>query len=265
MRALWESIKGVGGFIWKNADAFLVITVALGVVIAEVVGEPSQEVVDSAILGLLGVTSVVLLRDRVGRDDLDDLRLLARDAISDRPYEVVWQDNHWDLHDRDNTTIKVTERLRFTRNDVSTIAHWSRGDGEDKRNIAKWRRSEATGWIDAERIHSFPVRGGEKVIYCFEEEHNRGDMLDWCIERDAVGRFPTTHEGVELHARTNSDHPRVMAITWPADSPPNHVEIRHGSNPARTLTPTQKDGRPYVEEKIPGLAIGEVVRIDWSW
>jgi hypothetical protein len=252
-------------FVWRNADAVLVIAVALGVVIVEVVGSPSPEVVDSAILGLLGVTAVVLLRDRVGRDDLAAVRKLAGDAISDRPYEVVWQNNHWDLRDRENTTIKVTEQLRFTRNDVATIAHWSRGDGVDQRNDAKWRRSKDKPWIEAEKIYEFPVRNGKKVIYCFDEEHSRGDMLDWSIERDAIGRFPTKHEGVELHARTKSDHPRVMRITWPADAPPSHVEIRHGTLPARILAARRKNGRHYVEEKIAGLAIGEVVRIDWTW
>jgi hypothetical protein len=39
-----------------------VILVAAGVTIAELVDNPSAEVVDSAILGLLGVTAVVLLR-----------------------------------------------------------------------------------------------------------------------------------------------------------------------------------------------------------
>ena len=247
--AVGGRVKAFAKFVWKNADAALVIAVAAGVVLAEVFGSPSAEVVDSAILGLLGVTSVVLLRDRVGRDDLDDLRRLAGDAISDRPYEVVWQNNHWDLKDREHTTIKVTEQLRFTRNDVATIAHWSRGDGVDERNDARWRRARGKPWIEAEKIYEFPVRNGKKVIYCFDEEHNRGDMLDWAIERDAVGRFPTKHEGVELHARTNSDHPRVMRITWPIDAPPSHVEIRHGELPARTLGLRRKAGRPYVKRR----------------
>lgn len=258
-------LKAFAQFAWRNADAVLVIAVAAGVVLAEILGSPSPEVVASAILGLLGVTSVVLLRDRVGRDDLGDLRRLAGDAISDRPYEVVWQNNHWDLKDKERTTIKVTEQLRFTRNDVATIAHWSSGDGQDERNDAKWRRSRGKPWIEAEKIYEFSVRNGKKVIYCFDEEHNRGDMLDWAIERDAVGRFPTKHEGVELQARTESEHPRVMRITWPSEAPPSHVEIRHGDMPARTLNPRRKSGRPYVEEKIAGLAVGETVRIDWTW
>lgn len=261
----WGKLRALRAFIWENLDALLVIAVAFGVLVVEIVGEPEPELVDSAVLAVLGVTAIVLLRDRRHRVALDEVRELAGDAISDRPYEVVWQKNHWDLKDRENTTIKVTERLRFTRNDVATIAHWSRGDGEDTRNDARWRRSEDTPWISAKRIYDFPVRGGAKVIYCFDEEHSRGDMLDWCIERDAVGRFPTTHESIALQARTKSDHPRVISITWPPEAPPSHVEIRHGGKPARQIAPALKDGRACVEEKIAGLEIGEEVEVAWTW
>lgn len=41
-------------FLWGNADAALVIAVAAGVVVAEVMGSPSPEVVDSAILDCSG-------------------------------------------------------------------------------------------------------------------------------------------------------------------------------------------------------------------
>lgn len=252
-------------FLWRNADAALVIAVALGVVIAEVVGSPSTEVVDSAILGLLGVTAIVLLRDRVGRDDLDDVRKLAGDAISDRPYEVVWQNNHWDLKDRNRATVKVTEQLRFTRNDVSTITDWSQGDGEVVRYEGQWRRSESEAWLPAQMIHKFPIRNGEKVIYSLDEEHCRGDELYWYVERDAVGRFPNAHEAVSLEARTKSDHPRLMYITWPLDAAPSHVEIRFEGQPARTLSTKSKNGRAYVEEKIVGLPVGKVVKIAWTW
>lgn len=258
-------LKKLGAFALRNVDALLVIAVALGVLVAEIVGSPSRELVDAAILALLGVTAVVLLRDRGQHHDLGQVQQLAGDAISDRPYEVVWQKRHWDITDRDSATIKITEQLRFTRNDVATIAHWSRGDGEDRRNHARWRRSKETPWLAARKIYEFPVRGGKKVIYCFDEEHKRGDMLEWSIERDAEGRFPTGHEAVELQARTKSDHPRVMRITWPADAPPTHIEIRHGDRPARTLSARQKDGRAYVEEKIAGLAVGEAVEIAWTW
>jgi hypothetical protein len=252
-------------FLWRNADAALVIAVAAGVVVAEVVGSPSPEVVDSAILGLLGVTAVVLLRDRVGRDDLEDVRKLAGDAISDRPYEVVWQNNHWDLKDRENTTVKVTEQLRFTRNDVSTITDWSQGDGKVVRYDGRSRRSESEPWLPARMIHKFPIRNGEKVIYSLDEEHCRGDELYWCVERDAVGRFPNPHEAVSLEARTKSDHPRLMYITWPPDAAPSHVEIRFEGQPARTLSTKRKNGRAYVEEKIVGLPVGKVVKIAWTW
>jgi hypothetical protein len=262
---MWEKVKAALRFVWKNVDAFLVIAAAAGVVVAEVVGSPSTDVVDSAILGLLGVTAIVLLRDRVGRDDLAAVQQLAGDAISDRPYEVVWQKNEWDLKDREHSTMRMTQQLRFTRNDVSTIAHWNQGDGTIERYSAQWRRSEGSPWIPAEKIHTFPIHNGEKVIYSLDEEHCRGDMLDWCVERDAVGRFPGLHETASLEARANSAHARVMRITWPADAAPSHVEIRFKGLPARTLSTKRKNGRPYVEEKIACLAIGEVVEIAWTW
>ena len=261
-RGKWKAFKK---FAWHNLDALGVIVVGFGAVVYQVVGDPKPELIDAAILALLATTAIILLRDRVGRDDLADLRQLAGDAISDRPYQVVWQHNEWDLKDRQNTTIKVTEQLRFTRNDVATIADWSSGPGEETRNDAKWRRSKEAAWVDAERIYDFDVRNGKKVIYCFDEEHNRGDMLDWTIERDVVGRFTNQHQTVSLRARTNTDHPRVMRIVWPKESPPSHVELRYEGQAARQLYPKQKNGRTCVEEKIPGLAIGEAVVIAWTW
>lgn len=265
MRAVWEWTKGLGKFIWKNVDAFVVIVVAGGVVVADVVGKASPDAVDSAILAVLGVTAIVLLRDRASRDGLDDLRRLAGDAISDRPYEVVTQDNHWDLTARDRTTVRVTEQLRFTRNDVSTIADWSTGDGEVVRYDAKWKRPGNRTWIPAQKIHKFPIRNGEKVIYSLDEEHCRGDMLDWFVEREAVGRFPGTHESVSLSARTKSGHPRIMRITWPQGVNPANIEIRYKGQPAHRLSPRRKNGRAYVEETISELPVGEAVEIAWTW
>jgi hypothetical protein len=170
-----------------------------------------------------------------------------------------------DLRDRDRATVRVTEQLRFTRNDVSTITDWSQGDGEVVRYKGQWRRSENEAWLPAQMIHKFPIRNGEKVIYSLDEEHCRGDELYWYVERDAVGRFPNAHEAVSLEARTKSDHPRLMYITWPPDAAPSHVELRFDGQPARTLSTRRKNGRAYVEEKIVGLPVGKVVKIAWTW
>jgi hypothetical protein len=56
-----------------------------------------------------------------------------------------------------------------------------------------------------------------------------------------------------------------MRITWPEVAPPSKVEIRREGQPARQLTPRRKNGRPYVEEKVHGLAVGESVEIGWTW
>jgi hypothetical protein len=261
-RGRWKALRR---FVWHNLDALGVIVVGFGVVGLQVFGEPKAELIDSAILALLASTAIILLRDRIGRDDLADLQQLAGDAISDRPYQVVWQKNEWDLVSREHSTMRMTQQLRFTRNDVSTIAHWNQGDGVVERYSAKWRRTERTPWIDAEKIHTFPIHNGEKVIYSLDEEHCRGDMLDWCVERSAVNRFPGSHETASLEARAKSDHSRVMQVTWPADAAPSHVEIKLKGSPARTLTTRRKGGRPFVEEKIAHLGIGEVVEIAWTW
>ncbi|MGN6216363.1 MAG: hypothetical protein ACTHN7_05335 [Solirubrobacterales bacterium] len=269
MRRISQIIEKIARFSWENADAVLVIVVGIGVAALEIFGNPSKEVVDGAILALLAATAVVLLRDREERraehGELAALKQLANDAISDRPYEVVWQTNHWDLVERHRAVVTQIEQIRITRIDVATNFQWSRGDGETESTDARWRRSRSAAWISAKKIYDFPVRGGIKEIFCFDEEHSQGDMLEWCTERVFRNRFPSDHEGVELEARVKSDHPRTLRITWPADSPPSHVEMRHGAQPARMLSPKRKKGRCFVEEKVPGLQIGEVVRIDWTW
>lgn len=253
-------------FVLKNADGMFVIVVALGVAVLQVFANVSQDAVDAAILSTLGVTAVVLLRDRGDRRSLTALEQMAGDSISDRPYEVVSQHNHWDLMNRERTMMRVVEQLRFTRNDVSTIADWSTGDGEVVRYDAKWKRIDRDAWVPAKKIHSFPIRNGEKVIYSLDEEHSRGDMLDWCIEREAVNRFPHAHESVTFSARTMSDdYARVVKITWPEGVDPSHIEIRYKGRPAQPLHANREENRVHVEETITELPVGESVQIAWRW
>lgn len=265
MRAIGRWLKDAALFALKNADACLAMAVAVTVIVLLAVGNPPTEVVDAAILGLLAAVSLALLRNRSGADGLDDLRQLARDALTDRPYLVIHQTNEWDIWDRDHVKTRLTQELRFTRNDVSTIEHSSQGDGTVESYVAQWRRSSRAKWIQAKKIHAMPIERGEKVIYSLEEEHCRGDMLEWSIEREAVGRFPSDHERVTLEAKAVSDHPRVMRIIWPKEHEPKHVEIRFGDQPAKPLKLRRRKGRLEVEEKVSFQRIGEEVAILWSW
>lgn len=265
MRALLAWLKATAKFVWKNVDAFFVVIAGSAVAVLEIVGNPSDEVINSAILGLLAVTAVVLLRDRDARGDLAELAQVARDALSDLPYDVVWQTNYWDIADRKNTRVTMTQQLRFIRNEVSTITHWSTGDGTIERCDGTWRRSDDAPWIPAETIHEFGINNGKKVIFSLDEEHSRGDMLDWCVTREAVDRFPTAHEQVSVRAKTKSDHPRVLHVVWPPNDAPTHIEIRYPDQPARTLPAKRKKGRAYVKEKIANLPPGKKVVIAWTW
>lgn len=265
MRAIGRWLKGAARFAFKNADAFFAMAVAAVVISLLAVGNPSSEVVDGAILGLLATVALALLRDRSSADALVDLSQLARDAITDRPYQVIHQTNEWDIWDGEHVKTRLSQELRFTRNDVSTIEHSSQGEGTVESYAAKWRRSSNSEWIPAKKIHAMAIERGEKVIYSLEEQHCRGDMLDWCIEREAVGRFPNDHERVTLEAKAISDHPRVMRIIWPKEREPKHVEIRFGDEPAKPLRPKRRKGRLEVEEKISFRKIGEEVAILWAW
>ena len=259
------SIKEAGLFAWRNLDAVLVIVVGLAVAVLQVVGHASEEAVDAAILGLLAVMAVILLRARERRGELDEIKEIARDAMSERPFQMVWAKNEWDIRTRERAVITSTRQVRFIHDRVSTMEHWSDGDGAVFADHAFWRRPDGVRWMPAKKIHSMPSERGENVIYCLEEENSRGDTLEWKVERETVGRFPSDHESVSLRAGARSDHPRQMRIKWPPDSPPDSVELRYAGNPGRELSLKEKAGRMEVVEKIPRLAVGEVVEIRWFW
>ena len=260
-----RSIKEAGLFVWRNLDAVFVIVVGLAVSVIQVVGRASEETVDAAILGLLSVTAVILLRTRESRGELDEVKEIARDALSERPFQMVWAKNEWDIRTRDHAVITSTRQVRFIHDEVSTMEHRSDGDGTVVDYRAFWRRVKSRSWMPAKKIHSMPIEGGENVIYCVEEQNSRGDTLEWKVEREAAGRFPNDHERVSLRAAAKSDHPRQMRVVWPPESPPSNVELRYRGNPGRELSPKEKTGRMEVVEKIPRLAVGEVVEIRWFW
>lgn len=262
-------LKALGLFIWRNLDAVVVIAVGVVVAFLEVVGRPSEEAVNAAILGLLAVTAVILLRIRRRRGELDEVIEVARDALSERPFQMAWAENEWNIQSRARAVITCKQQLRFIHDKVATIDHWSNGDGSNVDFKAWWRRSAGNDWMPAKKIYSMPIEGGENVIYSFEEENYRGDTLEWKVVRETENRFPKPHERVTLKAAAKSDHPRQMRVVWPADSPPSSVELRYRGNPgqeiSRELSPKRKAGRTEVTERIPKLAVGEVVEIRWFW
>jgi hypothetical protein len=260
-----RSTKEIRLFVWRNLDALFVIAVGLGVSVLQVVGHASEESVDAAILGLLAVTAVILLRARRRQGELDEVKEIARDALSERPFQMVWARNEWDIRTRDRAVITSTQRLRFIHDRVSTMEHCSDGEGKVVADNAFWRRSDGRRWMPARKIHSMPIERGENVIYSLGEQNSRGDTLEWKVERQTQDRFPSEHESVSLTAAARSDHPREMRVVWPPDASPGSVELRYGTSPAKELVPKAKAGRMEVSEAIPRLAVGEVVEIRWFW
>src|ERR1044071_3466555 len=111
--------------------------------------------------------------------------------------------------------VRMRRRIRFTRNQESTMTHWSWGPGKIIRCEAKWRRTSKDRWIEAKLIENLPPRNGDKLTFSLGREHARGDPLDWCVEIDAVDRFSDSHQSVSHEAKTESDYPRSVRIVWP--------------------------------------------------
>jgi hypothetical protein len=95
MRSVRSHIEKAGLFTWRNLDAVFVIVAGAVVAVLQVAGHPSMEAVDAAILGLLAVVALILLRAREERTELDEIREVARDALSERPFQMVWARIAW--------------------------------------------------------------------------------------------------------------------------------------------------------------------------
>ncbi len=159
----------------------------------------------------------------------------------------------------------MNQRLRFTRNEVFALTHRSAGDGTITRCVAKWRRKGST-WSEAPKIDEVETLDGNRLLFSLGEEQSRGDILDWCVERDAVDRFSARHEGIRHVAKTaDFKFPRRMRILWPPQEPPHHVEMRLGDRPAQRLAVRTKKGRAFIDETIQELRKGETLVVSWTW
>jgi hypothetical protein len=260
-----ERAGAAGEFLWENADAILVMAVAAIVLVLHVLDRVDAETVGSATLAMLGVTAFVLIRDRKSRAALDDLRQIAADAQSELPYDIVWQRNEWDIKDRKHATIRMTQRLRFTRNEVFTLPHRSSGDGKITRCDAMWRRPSEDEWIEARKVDELETATGDRLLFSLGEEQSRGDMIDWRVEREAVDRFSAPQEAVKHLAKSDSEFPRRVRIIWPRGQNPHHIEMRLGNHPAQRLRSRKKKGRHFIDETVQALHKGDSFDVSWKW
>lgn len=262
----WKERAGtIAKFVLRNLDALFVILLAAVVFVLEVAGSPKRELIDSTILALLGVMALVLLRDRTGRTRVDEIASYVEDIRSDRPYEVHWDLNTWDIKNGEQATFTKTQGLRFTRNKVCTMEHWCTGsDGRVERCQAHWRLRDEEQWERIDSIHDFGINSGRKYIFCLDTERSRGDVLEWRVSRELRDRFPNQRESVSLRLQAPTHRPRMQVI-WPLDRKPRVVEIFEDGGSARQLEPQQQeDGRLYVDERL-SSGTDSLVKIEWTW
>jgi hypothetical protein len=277
--------KRAVGFTWTNLDALLVIVAAAVVFALDLTSTVEQEVVGSATLALLGVTAFVLLRDRRERAPLiefrkrvdhtlgefDDLKRLASDALSEHPYDVLSQVSEWDISSRESVLATTTQRVQFTRGNVSTMEDWCAGPGKVKEWRGLWRfpDQDESEWVKSKGIHTTEIDGGVKKIFALPHEHARTDQLDWRIERSTRGRFPANSESISVRsAGSTADHPVTVRVTWPKGIRPRGVALRCGDEGRRTLELVPVPGDPErmrVEEDLVDLSRHGVVVLSWTW
>jgi hypothetical protein len=263
---LKDRAGAVAKFSLRNLDALFVILLAAGVLVLEVVESPSREVVDSTILALLGVMALVLLRDRQGRGRVNEIASYVEDIRSDRPYEVHWDLNTWEIDKAGKeATFTKTQGLRFTRSKVCTMEHWCTGTvGMVERCQAHWRLRDDEHWEPVDSIHDFGINSGRKYIFCLDTERSRGDILQWRVSRELRDRFPNPRESVSLRLQAPTHRPR-MQVVWPLDRKPRVVEIFEDGGSARQLEPQRReDGRLYVDEQLDS-GTDSLVKIEWTW
>jgi hypothetical protein len=261
-----EKARAAGVFFLRNADALFVILVAAGVLILEVTGTPDEELLDSTLLALLGVMALVLLRDRYGRNRVDEIAAFVQDLQSDRPYQVQFEVNKWDIQDAGRAaTFTKTQGLVFTRNEVCTLEHWSTGTGHVDSCSGSWRLKRGEPWIGATTIHDFGIHNGRNYIFSLDMERSRGDILQWQIKRSLRERFSEPRESVSLKLQAPTHRPRLVVV-WPADREPSQVELQCDDQSRRELKlQRNSDGRLYVDEHLPPGAADTSAKIEWTW
>lgn len=266
---LGVKMKNGARFVIKNVDAFLVLFVAAGVLVYEIKWGSDLNTADSLVIALLGMTSLVLLRDRKGRQDLDKLAEVISDLRSDQPYDVMSEINEWDIRERGSkATFTKLQTLRFTRNRVSVLEHWSSVDQGKVESSAFWRLpgdGDGDGWQQARKGGRVKCRQGAKTVFNLRHEFFTGDRIEWKVVRELKGNFQGKEPTVTLKLDTPSNSP-TMKIKWPAERPPKKVFFRREDQPLDDLPTDKEGGRVFAEKKIHGnLPSGAVSAIRWTW
>lgn len=256
--------------VWIYLDVILVIGAATLTVILELVGDLSDDTIRTTTLALLGVVAFILARERNARHDLEAIAAFVEDHRSDRPYEVQSQVHRWVIENEGaRTTAQKTQKLRFTRNEVSILDMWRKGDGATERCVGHYRLGMPnSSWREVGVVAQFPAREGTKYIFCLGEERHRDDVLEWRVTRELTGAFPPGLQAVGVKVKTASLRPRIE-IEWDDSREPREVELEQqdprGNTVRTALPPTEKPSGGYeVSHEVAG-EVGTTAKVWWQW
>lgn len=252
-------------FIRVNIDAILVIAAAVVIGYLEIKGNPNQGTVDAVTVAILAVVASTLARERHARQGMGEVVAFIEEQRSDRPYEVQSQTTKWEINDDGTRAVLTrTQRLRFTRNEVSVLDAWSKGAGTIEKCEGAYRLDTPnSGWRTVEASEPFPARMGTKYDFCLGHEKKRGDIMHWRVIREMKNAFPGLQESLTLRIRSPSVKPELEVI-WDQSREPTDIRLIQDGNET-TIEPSRTPSGGYrVSHEIAGK-VGTAATIAWHW
>lgn len=250
------------------ADLLLAAVLALVFSVLSALGTISGDSIVQANLALLGVLAVVLFRERWVRVDAQERADRSVSALaSDRPWQVLEEELHWDITDRLLATATATREIRFTQPEsVSVYEFQSTPPGGNllmhkcegrRRKTDTPRNLPILGKITGELGRSYTLISLERI-------YTLGDHLHWTSVRKLQGYFPGKTENVSKNIMMPTDH-LTMRVVWPPDCAPHEVRLERTGEQPRVLDTRIKGGRAVVVATISDARLGETISIAWDW
>ncbi len=177
------------------------------------------------------------------------------------PYEVLEQDQVYDLYDPDGQEAVHRRRfkIRFLQNDVIAIREYIWGDGP---HIARNYTCRPGRIVDIHRYGPY-----WQALIALDEVKNRGDAGEYCSSRQLIGSFTSENEWVSLLIKHRTEKAAITVI-MPEGRPANRwflttdfgtTEIPHGVEEAYT------QNRQHLVVRLNRPPVNQNFTLRWEW
>ena len=183
-------------------------------------------------------------------------RLLPEGLIGS-PYEILDYRATLVLNDPEGrqATFRRTQQVRFLQDGVAAILDHFWGDGVQLVDYRNTAGSISDSFKDAGRRH---------LVIDLEHSMGRGELLTFSVERTAMVGFTAADEWLE----TTIDHPirrLTRTIIFPHDRPCRSARLVVGEQVLPLKVKRTRDGRGWLQVRIPNPKPDTPYTIHWSW